>query len=212
MLIAKSYLWWEVVKAVRLADACCFWALPLFLYHKQQTIRAVLCEVMEAALLQVILVPCAQNERAVCSTGSFLTMCMDLLSSKQSLPWRFCQLQVGYCKPLVCWPTPYSCDKTYFLDHLLNIKEIYLCGCGIGPPPHLRCKYCCHQLQWFRAVAGPCSASHWPAWQCHQLTPWKYDSPAISPIWPKDALFLPMSPHARYQDTHKMIRKTTSTP
>lgn len=118
----------------------------------------------------------------------------------------------GLLQDFVCWPTPYSCDKTYFLDHLLNIEEIYLCCCGIGPPPHLRCKYCCHELQWFRVVAGPCSASHWPVWHCHQTTPWKYDSPAVSPIWPKDALLLPMSPHARYQDTHKMIRKTTSTP
>lgn len=148
--------------------------------------------------------------RAVCSTGPFLTMCMELLSSKKPLLWRLCQPQVGYCKTLVCWETPHSCDKTYFLDHLINKREMYLCCCGAGPPPNLRCKHCSHELQWLWVIpAVPAtdqhgSATRWlPENMIHQL--YYPCSPRIL------SLFSTMSPHARYQDTHKMLRKTIFT-
>lgn len=73
-----------VLKAVRLIDAWCFWALQLLPYPKQQAIRALLGGVIEAALLQVILVPSVQNESNV--PNKVISDCVYGAAELQAVP------------------------------------------------------------------------------------------------------------------------------
>lgn len=126
--------------------------------------------------------------RAMCPTKSFLTStCVWNCWAPTSPFYGQCTRPKWTAASLWWIVQPHIPVKRHIFWTTDSIKkEIYLCCCGTGPPPHLRCKCCCQELQWFRIIAGPCSASHWPALQCHQTSPWKYDSPAIPAIWPKD--------------------------